>query len=77
MTAEPKSNRIGHGWHVLTQEEESQYMTMQAGPFKSLQIAERELKKVAQQFDGQTVILAKIQRKVKVKVETKSVVTFE
>ena len=80
MTDEQKKERkpsSGHGWFILTQERDGAGMIEAAGPFDNLQAAEKKFRETATTFEDQTVLIAKIQRKFKVKVETVKMVKFE
>ena len=52
-------------------------MVEAAGRFDTLQTAEKALRDTATEYAGKTVLVAKIQRRVKIKVETVKKVTFE
>ena len=78
MTAEdkPKKKRSGEGWYLLIADE-SGTMVTGAGKFESLKDAEKELRETAEKYDGKTVLVVKIQRRMKVTVQTVKTVSFE
>jgi len=71
-----KSNN-GEGWYLMVRNLDEDGFAMEAGPCENLKAAEAELKAQAQMLDGKEVLIAKIQRRVKVKVETVKMVKFE
>ena len=73
---ERKSNS-GEGWYIYTQDRDGSGLLEAAGPFDNLKRAELAFKEQAQSFDGQTVLIAKVQRRIKVRVETVKMVKFE
>lgn len=72
-----KSNN-GEGWYIMRDSTTTDdAYALSEGPFETLSIAEKEFKASAEHYDGQTVLIAKVQRRIKVKVETVKLVKFE
>ena len=71
-----KSNN-GEGWHIMVSSVDGKGFIPAEGRYETLHEAEKALKKSAADYDGQEVIIAKVQRRIKVKVETVKMVKFE
>jgi hypothetical protein len=80
MSEEQKTRKSnsGEGWYLMNAviDGEDGYL-LEMGPFKTLAEAEAQFKKSAEYFDGKEVLIAKVQRRIKVKVETVKMVKFE
>jgi len=77
MEAEKKKrNMKGEGWHLMVVSEDGKTFSAADGVYGSATAAERALKLSALDYNGQTVAIVKIQKRVTVEVETKPVVRF-
>ena len=75
MTAEPKE--AGKNSVYIMSVEGETTLSIIAGPYKSLAIAQKELNKQAESLEGKEIMLAKVFRRAKVKVQTVKKVSFE
>lgn len=79
------AKRNGEGWFIMTAEdgagfsfsEDGAGFGFSGGPYETLQQAEKELKTLANGYDGLEVMLCKVQRRMKVEVQTVKQVTFK
>ena len=69
-----KVKRSGEGWYIFTCKD-NEYARSE-GPFDTLKDAEAMFKVQAKTYDGMEVLILKVQRRTKVKVETVQTVSF-
>ena len=83
MTDEQKKERKsnnGEGWYIMSKffnEEKVESWVNEDGPFKTLHEAEKALKADAAEQDGKEIAITKVQRRIKIRVETVKMVKFE